>query len=356
MSLDAIENSEFTMYVGVDTSQTDTAGGRMNHLTVIPSNAIEAALPVISANDRVNGVTQRAKLFYAIENIGHKTLLSTAQFLAYPYPVSGVVCSLIKGNFANVWGDVKNGRKYGCGVLASVPSYNATTDETTIVISTQGEAYAHFAYNVSGVGNRIAITNMQTSSDSTGKLEFHTITAASYSGSQCTVKFDGQLRHTYATSRVVNGVDVATRVASCVEHGDVTSTFSVANNTSINGTVDATKLQPRNVGCISQTITITFESSTSFQSVSNIAGVTLTGGSKNTTWSPTDTDGQAYLAVLSAFWTNNGSGDWQAGDSIQIHTEPAAMPVFLVVEVAAGTDSFSPTSINLWSDGLSGVN
>lgn len=349
----ALEPSEFTWYAAADTSDTDTTGGKLNYLRPVSPNTIGGFFETISTADRLDGVLKKAKFFAKVEGVGNFTFGDAKIYLYFAFPENGITLSLLPGTASNVYGDVKNGRKYGVGVLASTPTYNDVTDETTIVVSTKGEAYHHFVYNANGTGNKIAILDRSSPTDSTGHEEFHSIIAASYSGSQCTLKISGQLRHSYATTRAVNGETIPTRVASCVEFGDVKCAYSVLNNTSINGTYDTTKLLPRNIGAINQTITITFESANSFVASSNVADITLTGGAKNTTWEPADLAGNPYLAVPSSFWTNNGNGDWQAGDTVQIHTEPAAASVFVEIDVGANSNSFAAKSFYLGVHGNS---
>ena len=162
------------------------------------------------------------------------------------------------------------------------------------------------------------------------------------------------MRNTFAISRTVNSVTIYTRVASCIAAGDVKQTFSETGNTSAHGTSEVANILARNIGAISQIITITFTTATDFSAVSNQGGVSLTGGNRLSTWQPPNSLGGYYLAVPSTFWPNDGSGDWQAGDSVQIHSEPPAIPVFCVIDVPASSVAVELDNFSIWAYGSSG--
>lgn len=348
----AIQSSEIIFHPAVDTTQTNSAGGRMNKALTLVSNTIGNVFPDVEESQRLDGLTGtnalRAKLFVNVENMDNKTYRNATVFLGNVLD-SDYVQSLIPGNFANVWADVSSGRKYGAGLLASAPSYNSGTDTTTLVVNTRGASYLHFA-----TGDRIAIVNKAVPTDSTGHLEFKDITGIAWSGNQATLTVDGPLRYSYPTQRTLNDVTIYTRISSGIKYNDVACTFTVSNNTSVHGTYNNTQLLPRNQGAITQTITLTFISGDSFQALSNIAGVTLTTGSRGQTWAPLDNSGDAYLAIPPAFWTNDGVGDWSAGDTLQIHTEPCALPFFWVVDVPVGSAPSELEICVVWVNGYSG--
>lgn len=348
----AIQSIDIIQYASLDRTDTDNNGGRMNDQIILTSNTAGNLFPDVTETERLDGRTGtnalRAKIYPTVRNNENKTYKTAKLWIDEPL-ISNYVASVIEGNFADTWGDVKTNRKYGVGNIDSVPSYSGGTGKTTIVVNTKGASYNHLQ-----TGDLMVITDLATIDDATGKKEFFTAENVVYAGDQATITVDGQLRNAYNTSRVVGSETVYTRVASCIEYGDVACTFSVTNNTSAHGTYDTNELLPRNVGAISQIITLTFTSATAFDAVSNISGVTLTSGNRTALWEPPNPDGGNYLGVPASFWTNDGSGDWQAGDSVQIHTEPPSQPVFAVLDIPAGSIPVDLELFKIWGSGNSG--
>ncbi|OQW92831.1 MAG: hypothetical protein BWK78_00445 [Thiotrichaceae bacterium IS1] len=348
----AIQSSEIIIHPAVDTTQTNSAGGRMNKAITLVSNTIGNVFPDVEESQRLDGLVgvnaMRAKLFANIENQDNKTYRDATVFMGNASNFN-YVQSIIKGDFSNVWADVGAGRKYGTGLLYDAPTYNSVTNTTSIRVATRGVGYGHFA-----TGDRIAITDKSLTTDNTGHLEFKQVTAVSWNGDVAILTVSEPLRYSYATQRTLNAVTVYTRVASCATFGNVACTFAVTSNTSAHGTYDITKLSPRNKGAITQIITITFDSTTVFQAASNIEGIEIIGGNKNNIWEPTDNSGEAFLMIAPEFWTNDGAGNWAAGDSIQIHTNPCALPFFLTLDVPAGAEPSELELAQFWINGYSG--
>lgn len=344
-----VQASEIITYGAATTADGDANGGRMNHLAELPTNQVGTLFPDILESQRLDGrFGQNAfaqKVFRAIRNPDNKTYANGVLYLGYPFETPGYTLELVPATHTGVWGDVKANRRYGIGRLSAIPTYNSGTGKTTITIETAGSSFAHFQ-----AGDTVAITDQIDTTDATGHVEFLPVENATYTGTSCELICTGALRYTYATSRLSGGVTINTRVASVAEYGDVKCAYSVSNNTSAHGTTDVAEILPRNVGAKHQTLTLTFDSATTFQAVSNLADVeTVVSGSINATWSPTDTNGNEMISVPAAFWT----GNWASGDSVQIHIEPAGMPVFLVIQCASVSASFAQERVRLWSSGNS---
>lgn len=289
-------------------------------------------IPNITPAMREAGAVLVAKVFANVEAPTNETAGTPIVFLFNPvspiYPVS-----LIKGTATNVASNVNTAQKFSTANLAAGQTITANSS-TSVIINTLGSAYAQFAS-----GMKCVLTNEESPTDSVGKHELLTIQSVTWNGDQATVTFTTPVKFSYDSSRVVSGKTIYTRLASAVSYDDVKVTFAVSNNTSALGTYDVSKLQGRNVGCIQQTITVTFSDANNFAAVST-TGASLTAGNRNTAWSPVDNNGNAYLSIPADFW----GGVWSAGDSLTIAITPAIIPFFIRYDIPAGSES-EPTTI-----------
>jgi hypothetical protein len=344
----AIQASEIIMYPAISQTDGDTNGGRMNHLIELPSGSL-GVFPDIQEPQRLDGrvganaVVQ--KLFRCVRNPENKTYSDALLFLQYPYQTAGYILELVKATHTQVWADVKTQRRYSVGTLNAAPTYNATTQRTTFLVNTLGQAFGHFV-----AGDDIVVTNLASAADATGTVETLICVSVTYSGTLATIICEGGLRYAYQPTRTSGGVVIPTRVASAINYGDVKCGFTTSNNTSVLGTFDASKIEPRNLGARHQTITLSFNSATAFTAVSNLSELgTLTSGSISGTWSPVDAAARQMLSVPANAW----GGSWASGDSIQIHTTPPAMPVFFCTQVQAGAAAFERETIAILDIGHS---
>lgn len=315
---------EIVTHPALNMTQTDAAGGRMDTTTTIPDNVVGYLIDSIREVERTQtgGSLRRYKVFYKFGNANSLTAQSAKLWL--DQIVDGdPVGSLIKGNFTNVWSDVSSARKYGCGNLADP----ITSGDQTITVNTEGAGYVHFVN-----GDLIAIISRANKLDSTGYIELKRIDqAVTFAGDEATIHVDSPIKYSYPTSRTLSGVTVYTRVASVLEYGDVKGTFSVHDKASASGTYSTASdaITVDSIAGITQTFTITFDSSTTFQVVGDTLGV-LDSGGKNTTYEPTNsTYNRPYLSIPPAFWT----GTWANGDILKITTNPAALPVFIALQI-----------------------
>jgi hypothetical protein len=345
----AILPNEIVTYPSISIVDGDANGGRMNHLIELPNNAVGVFPDILEAqrlDGRIgtNALTQ--KVFRCVRNAENKTYTDALLYLGFPFDAAGHVLEITPATHTSVWSDVKSLRRYGVGNLSNAPAFNGATGKTTIVVQTAGSGFNHFQVN-----DEIIITNQLSTTDSTGTMEVLTIESATYVGTECTIIVNGRLRYNYQPTRLSGGVTINTRVASCAPMGDVKCGFSASANSSAAGTFDPSKILARNMGAKHQTITVQFNSATTFTAISNQSeiGSSVVSGSVAATWEPQDNFGQPMLSVPSEAW----GGTWASGDSIQIHITPPAMPVFLVIQVQAGSPAFESQQIPLWSFGHS---
>lgn len=341
----AITKAEITLHPALAMNQTETTGGVINNsITIVDLQ--KGVLKDITAAQRVAGGEFFYKLFQKIGNIDNKIYGQAAMFLGDALQ-NDYVISLRAGSFTDVQSDVAAARNYGCGYLAVAVNAN----EQTIVINTRGATYAHFQN-----GDLICITDYVDVDDITGNVEFaHIDEIPTWNGDECTIHIDTPLGYNYTTTRTVDTVEIRTRIASCIEFGDVIGSITTSDKTSAHGTVDETQVVPNSIAGISQTMTISFVSGLDFNVVSNVAGLTLPNGQKTTDYEPQNDDYiLPYLTIPASFWTNDGAGDWVAGDTVKIHTNPCAMPFWIVIDVPSNSEASDLEIVNPWCNGTSG--
>ena len=371
-----VSRSDIALYKAANEVQTDAHGGGLNRLALVPSNIFENLIKDISPQERATGKqgenARRHKSFFVVNNtanlnykdagvaiFGVRKQNQTTGAMEYINWDGYYSYHLRKGTLTDTWATAKTGRRYGMGLLAAEPAYNATTYETTLLVNTSGQAFVDFKYEAGG-DNRIVITNLASDTDETGTFDTLTLTSNPvWNGDQVALKISGQIPHAYTPLRTLtsNGVSasIPTRVSSVMDFGTVKCTFEVLNNSSAHGLVDEAQLFGRNVGAIEQVITITFAANgVDFTAVSNVSGVTLSGGNRHSEWSPSNSAGQAYLYVSDTFWLNDGNGDWASSDTIQIVTHPPAMGFYVTVEFPPNTPEQTLEVPEFWCIGNTG--
>lgn len=314
-----IERAEIKFYGANATT------GVLNKANPLGDNILAQVFGDVTDAERQVGTERNYKLFWNFEDPENLTAKNLLLYLFKPL-TGDVVASLVYADHSDLWADVSASQKFGCANVAPGVTLTAGSS-TSVLVNTRGQSYAHFV-----AGMKTILTNKADIDDLTGTSEVLTIQSVSWNGDQATVTFTTPVKYSYADSRTVGADTVDTRLSSCVEFEDIQCGFSVTNNTSAHGTTDSAALLPRNFGAIHQTITATFDDANNFSAVSS-TGEVLNGGNKLTTWQPLDASGNAYMAVPSTFWTNDGAGDWSAGDSVQIHTTPAAARFFVHLDV-----------------------
>jgi hypothetical protein len=250
--------------------------------------------------------------------------------------LGGAVASLVKSTHTQVWTDVASHQKHGCANIAPGQTLQAGVS-SSVLVNTRGATYNHYV-----VGMTVLLTDVSMLDDMTGKFELLEIASVNWNGDQANLTFTTPVKFGYTSFRTLNGSEIATRVASCINYGDIACGFTVSGNTSSFGTVDVSKLQARNVGAIHQSLTFSFISASSFNVSSSDAGVgSMAPGSITSSYRPIDNNGNAYLSVPSEFW----GGTWSAGDSVIIHTTPASVPFFVHLNIPAGTPAIAIETI-----------
>ena len=117
--------------------------------------------------------------------------------------------------------------------------------------------------------------------------------------------------------------------------GDLVATIDTLSKSSSGGTYDTAghPIVGDNKGTIEDTITVTFNGSGTFSAAGLIAGA-LGSGSVSSSFAPVNSDSSTpYFTIPVGFFT----GSWINGDTLTVHTHPAALPVWLKEVVPSGT-------------------
>jgi hypothetical protein len=234
---------------------------------------------------------------------------------------------LAKGTQTNIQSGFGSPALYGVGalddsVLTGASSIDVLVEDGAVIIFRDGES--------------IRISN-ETSLGTGGTAEIHTISGTpSVVGDVVTITLAGTLANDYS--------DTNTYVSSLIEATDVKgATASKTVTSASGGTFDETKMVVGNLGSIYQIVTFTFTSATAFN-VTSDAGITLAGGTVDTTYAPTNVGkGASYFSVPATCW----GGTFAAGNTVVITTIPPAVPILEKRIVPAGCTAFSSQSRGL---------
>lgn len=338
-----LDRAEITACPAASMAQTNAGGGRIDTSnTLSMAGIVSQVISEILESERTSGVVRHYKMGWHIkdaENTPYGSLLIYLDDIQN----GDFVANLRTATQTDTWVD-DTGRNYGVGRLAA----NVSAGATTVVIDTRGAAYAQFQD-----GDDVVISNIDPDDidDTSGTRERHVISGApSWNGDQITLTLASPLANSYNATRTLNSETVYTRVAACINAGDVQSSAVVQNNTSGAGTLDAAQISVPFIGGIQQTVTLTFSDATNFTASSDVGGVTLASGAIGSNWQPNNADHSSpYVSVPSAAF----GGTWANGDTVQIVTTPAVAPFRLVFDVPAGAASNSG-SVNINGYGYSG--
>ena len=332
-----IVDSELKMYKSKVITDTTTNGGLMDNTALVVSNVVNNVWPSVFKAERIAGGTKHRKTFLKVVNDADETLFYPQVWLD----------RITQGDdwvtfFAGTQTDTQNNlvgteRKYGCAVLKT----NVAASAGSIIVTVEDAALATGNDAIFANGDTIRITNKDTPSSGTGTEEFHVINGApSVVGNDITITLTGTLANAYNTTDGIYG----TRIMSVYAPSDIEASFDSFVVTSAAGTYDESTYPVLldNIGTINQTVTITFTDATTFTAASNVAGVTLTGGSIGTTYSPNNPEVTKPYFVLDK---DGFGGTWIAGNTIVFNTVPAALPIWQKRVVPAGAASLTGNQV-----------
>jgi hypothetical protein len=309
---------------------TAANGGRMSTIQAV-SGVADAYFPRASNAERVAGRTWYAKRFVKVENAANETLTNAGAYLDYPTPADDKIL-LLAGTQTNTQGDLTGSEaKYGAGFLDAAVDIG----DLTLVVNVDASAGAD---NIFRDGMRIRVSDKETPDALAGNESILTISGAP-------VVVGDQVTITVAAPGFDIGYASGAKVSGILEIGDIKCTVTGFTVNSVAGTYDdeTYPVVGNNIGCIEDTITLTFTSSTAFNITSAQRGA-LGSGSVVAGAAPTNSD----FGV--AFWTLQAEGfggAFVAGNTITFATHPASFPYFLKQVIPPNCNSLANNGTRL---------
>ena len=333
-------NSDLKVYLPAEVSDNSTNGGRMT-ATAVTSGVVQNVWPHVPKAERLAGSTKYRKLFCKVADDDDGTLINPQYWLDDETAGDDWITFFV-GTATDTQTDiVGTERKYGVAKVST----DVTASGTTIVCTVEDTALATGNDAIFQDGDTIRLTDMTDPSDSGNNEEFLTISGTP------TVSVDEITITTAETISNAYTVASNSRVMSVYEPSDVEcGTGTIVVTTAGDGDVDDTTYPPvlDNIGTIDQTITITFSDATNFTAASNVAGVTLSSGTKGTQWSPQNSDfSKPYITLDANFFT----GTWANADTCVIPTTAAAVALWEKRVVPAAASSQANNKITLVTAG-----
>ena len=330
----SIVDGELKMYKSKVVTDDTTNGGIMDNTAQVISGVVNNVWPSVFKAERLAGGTKYRKTFLKVANDNDETLFNPQLWMDVVTQGDEWVI-FFGGTQTNVQNDIVGTEtKYGCAILQA----NVSGGGGSIVVTVEDSTLASGNDVIFRNGGTIRITNKDTPSSITGTEEIHVINGApGVSGNNITLTLTGTLANAYNIDDNTYG----TRVMSVLEPSDIVTSFdNFVDTTAGDGAYDDSTYPPilDNLGTIAQTITITFTGATTFTATSNVSGVSLTGGTTGTDYSPSNSDvSKPYFTLESAGF----SGTWASGDTIVFDTIPAALTIWQKRVVPAGADSLT---------------
>jgi len=331
----SILKSEVLMLLSEVVSDEATNGGRMDNNNSVISGSSNNVWDSVFKDERDIGSRKYRKTFFKIANDDNNEYFNPKIWLDIVTPADDWMI-FFAGSQTDLQGvsgaGITGTDAYGCGVLTS----NVLSGVSSVTVTVEDDSLATGADAIFRDGGTIRIFNKDTPDSGIGTQEIHVINGTpSVSGSEVTLTLTGTLANAYNTDDNVYG----TRIASVYEPDNIVGSFdSFVDTTAGDGTYDdvASPVIVDSIGAIEQTVTITFTDSINFTAVSNVAGVTLSGGSKGVDYSPQNDEVSKPYFTLPAI----GFADtWAQNDTIVFITHPASSAIWQVRVVPALANS-----------------
>lgn len=319
----AINSNELQWFRSLVKNNTPTNGGRMSSTQII-TGIKNSLFDDISEQDRLAGGTFYYKAFAKNVNTANE-ILKHAYVHTRSITPAGDRVVLFEGTQFDTQQDVTGGeRRYGTGALTT--SVTAGDTQCTITLEDGNMDIAE------PTGNTLHIR-------SSTNEEYHYNVTSVKVGFEVTFTLDAG--DTFSNNYAID--DAASTVL--LKTGELKGHHTTFNVTSANGTFDEANHPPigDNRGSVADTFTLTFTSATSFDCAGTEEG-SLGSGLTTQDFLPINaSEGVPYFTIPFAAW----GGTFQTGDQIVMAFSPAAIPVWLQLDVPAGTNSYGGNNFML---------
>lgn len=305
-------------------------GGRMIPNSTIGHAVKNALWPDAGEGERQAGSVKYRKAFIALANADLTALQNSRVFMDKVTP-GGDGAVFYIGTQADTLDAMQTAdpRPYGCGLLQADVSAGGNTMDVVF------ESAALAALGPIVAGDILRVSNRPVGTTS-GVEEFVEVDSVSYAGAVATVTLAAELLIDHDSSDSI--------VSSVYEPANLVASKSAAPTVdSAAGTLNFASVALTNKGAIEQDWTLTFTSATAFSLSGDALGAAVGTGDVGVNFAPLSPNGAPYFSIpFSAF-----GGDFEAGDSIQFSTHPAAVPVWQRRQIPAATASISNDFISI---------
>lgn len=316
-------------------NDTVNNGGRMSAVESV-DGASDNLFPPAGEAERTAGSTKYRKAFFKNSNDDDELLTNALLYMEKNTPGDDAVVMFL-GTQEDVQNDIDGTEDlYGTGVLDSLVSAGANTIDVVV------EDGAEIIFRDT---EKIRISDKTGIDDLVGNEEIHTINGVPVvNGDVVTITLAGTL---------ANGYAAGSQVSSFLEVGDVQGAFSSFVVTSAgDGTYDEVNnpILVDNIGGVRDTWTLTFQDATNF-TISGANSGSVGSGTIGSNTSPNNGDfSRPYWTIFAAGF----GGTFQAGDTIEFVTDPAAVGVWFRRVIPAGANPQSGNSFNVRFRGETG--
>lgn len=320
-----ILSAELKLYKSQVVANDPTNGGRMSAIEIV--HAVKNSIfPDASEAQRTAGFSDKRKVFFKVENDADLAAGNVKNWIDDITP-GGTRVVMTAATQKDTEGDLTGSeRKYGAGRLNA----NVSAGATAIVVDAEPGAAADSIYQDS---DTLII------SDGTSE-EFATIAVGgvAWSTDQATITL---------TTGLLNGYTAAanTKISSIIENATIVTVVDNFVETTAAGDYDEATYPVAldNIATVEQIWTLTFSDATNFSVSGDTLGV-VGSGTVGGDFTPVNPDfTKPYFTLLAAGF----SGTWANGETIVFETHPAAVPLWLLRDIPAGTSALALDDIDL---------
>lgn len=320
------------------------ANGRMSGTDLVTTGALQNVFPHVTSSQRTAGLRDAYKTFWKVADDSDGTLLDP--YVMHDAPTLSATDFVVlfamsqRETIASITGlldaSPSDGRdKYGTAYLAE----NITAGASTIVVNVKHASLATGNDKIFRDGGKILLTDKATADASTGNAEVLTIDGTPVvDGLEITITVDETIANNYTAA--ATPTQSSPRVSSLyVPSSDTECTATTAVLTSSAGTFDDTTypIILDNIGTVDEDWTLTFTDATHFTLSGDSLG-TVTTGVISADFAPSNSDfSKPFFTIETEAW----GGTWEAGDTVEFTTHPAAIAIGQKRVVPAGSASLA---------------
>ena len=323
--------AELKLYKSSVITNDSTNGNRMSAVEI--ADAVKNnVFPDVTESQRTAGFNDKRKVHFKVANDADLVASNVRNWIPDITP-GGSRVTLVEGAANDTQGDlVGTERKYSVGRLNA----DVIASATTLVVNAETGSAADTIFQA---GDLLFI------SDGTNE-EFVTIAGAgiSWSVDQATITITAGLLNAYTAA-------APTTISSVLETATVQTSYDNWVETSTIGTFDEATYPviSDNIGTVEQIWTLTFTDATNFGVVGDVIG-SVGSGTTAGDFAPNNADFTKPFFTLTAA---GFAGTWANGETIVFQTHPAAVDLWLMRDIPAGTSALASdnTSVRMSLEG-----